>query len=347
MRRLLALAAAILLAGCSHAGTEQKRQASTAVVIVSGGDATTPFTGPDQACATGLAAGNTDTALREYLLGKGYTVYTSPAMAGRGQVVDQTGFGPFGVCPITLPENMTVDSTGSIDTAAEHLARFLNWLHTDRGVNEVDFVGHSMGGLYSRAAIRVLASTNSQLKVRSLTTIGTPWQGSYLSDFANGLIPLSDCKKDTFCETSMKGMSDEVKRLMAGSGREVNQSFLMGKSGWNEYQSGVLNDIPVVLIGGKKFNAPKSSSEGPVNSAVWPNDGIVALQSALAKDISDPVLAHRRCFTFDDTHSSYVSNLAGLEQKTALTWDPQVLEVVHNAIDDAPKSLDGPNRQGC
>jgi hypothetical protein len=177
MRRLLALAAAILLAGCSHAGTEQKRQASTAVVIVSGGDATTPFTGPDQACATGLAAGNTDTALREYLLGKGYTVYTSPAMAGRGQVVDQTGFGPFGVCPITLPENMTVDSTGSIDTAAEHLARFLNWLHTDRGVNEVDFVGHSMGGLYSRAAIRVLASTNSQLKVRSLTTIGTPLAG--------------------------------------------------------------------------------------------------------------------------------------------------------------------------
>lgn len=342
MRRLLALAAAILLAGCSHAGTEQKRPSSTAVVIVSGGDATTPFTGPDQSCATGLAAGNTDTALREYLLGKGYTVYTSPAMAGRGQVVDQTGFGPFGVCPITLPENMTVDSTGSIDTAGEHLARFLTWLHTDRGVNEVDFVGHSMGGLYSRAAIRVLASTNSPLKVRSLTTIGTPWQGSYLSDFANGLIPLSDCRGDTFCETAMKGFGDEVKRLMAGSGREVNQAFLMGKNGWNEYQSGVLDKIPVVLIGGKRF-----TKDGRVNSAVWPNDGVVALQSALAKDVSDPVLPHRRCSTFDDTHSIYVSNLAGLEQKTALTWDPQVLEVVHKAIDDAPTALDGRNREGC
>ena len=49
---------------------------------------------PDQACATGLAAGNSDTAIREYLLGKGYTAYTSPAMNGRGQVVDQQGFGP-------------------------------------------------------------------------------------------------------------------------------------------------------------------------------------------------------------------------------------------------------------
>lgn len=332
------------LAGCqsNSSPTEEKRPASTAVVIVSGGDATTPYTGPDQACKTGLAAGNTDTALREYLLSKGYAVYTSPAMAGRGQVVDQTGFGPFGVCPVTLPENMTVDSTGSIDTAGEHLARFLNWLHTDKGVTEIDFVGHSMGGLYSRAAIRVLTSTNSPLKVRSLTTIGTPWQGSYLSDYANGLIPLSDCKGDTFCETAMKGFADEVKRLMAGSGREVNQAFLMGKNGWNEYQSGVLNKIPVVLIGGKKF-----VKDGQVNPAVWPNDGIVALQSALAKDISDPVLPHRRCYTFDDTHSIYVSNLAGLDQKTALTWDPQVLDVVHKAIDDAPKALDGANREGC
>jgi hypothetical protein len=348
VRRVLALAAAMtmigVLAGCqsNSSSTEEKRPASTAVVIVSGGDATTPFTGPEQACKTGLAAGNTDTALREYLLGKGYTVYTSPAMAGRGQVVDQTGFGPFGVCPVTLPENMTVDSTGSIDTAGEHLARFLNWLHTDKGVTEVDFVGHSMGGLYSRAAIRVLTSTSSPLKVRSLTTIGTPWQGSYLSDYAHGITPLSDCKGDTFCETSMKGMSDEVKRLMAGSGREVNQAFLMGKDGWNEYQSGVLNKIPVVLIGGKKF-----TKDGQVNPAVWPNDGIVALQSALAKDITDPVLPHRRCYTFDDTHSIYVSNLAGLDQKTALTWDPQVLDVVHKAIDDAPKALDGANREGC
>lgn len=333
---------ALLLTACGGGGGPEKRAASTAVVIVSGGDATSPFTTPDQACATGLAAGNTDTALREYLLKQGYAVYTSPAMAGRGQVTDQTGFGAFGVCPVTLPENMTVNSTGSIDTAGEHLARFLNWLHTDKGVNEVDFVAHSMGGLYSRAAIRVLATTNSPVKVRSLTTIGTPWQGSYLSDYANGLLPLTDCLGDKLCESGMKGMADEVKRLMAGSGREVNQAFLMGKDGWNEFQSGVLDKIPVVLIAGQKF-----TKQGQVNPAVWPNDGIVALQSALAKSVGDPVVPHRRCYTFDDTHSIYVSNMAGLDWKTALTWDPQVFEVVHKAIEDAPKALDGPNREGC
>lgn len=348
MRKLLAVTAAVLTTvatavGCSdNSGGGDKRPPSAAVVVVSGGNATSPFTTPDAACATGLAAGNTDTAIREHLLGKGYTVYTAPAMAGRGQVTDQTGFGAFGVCPVTLPENMTVNSTGSIDTAGEHLARFINWLHDDKGVTEVDFVAHSMGGLYSRAAIRVLATTNSAVKVRSLTTIGTPWQGSYLSDYANDLIPITECKGEKFCEGAMKEFRQLVLKLMAGSGREVNKAFLMGSGGWNEFQSGVLDRIPVVLIAGNRFKAP-----GPANPGVWPNDGLVAEDSALARNISDPVLPHRRCHLFNDTHSIFVSNEAGMAWDTALTWDPKVLEVIDQAIADAPTALDGPNREGC
>jgi pimeloyl-ACP methyl ester carboxylesterase len=307
MRRLPALIAVVMmLAGCGGSNNaSNKPAASRAVVIVSGGDATSPFTNPDQACATGLAAGNTDTA-------------------------------------VTLPENMTVNSQGSIDTAGEHLSRFLTWLHTDKGVTEVDLIGHSMGGLYSRAAIRVLAGTDSALKVRSLTTIGTPWQGSYLSDYANDAVPLSDCLGDRLCEDAMKGFKAEVLRLVSGSGREVNRAYLMGSDGWNQFQTGVLDKIPVVLIGGSKFTQP-----GQVNPAMWPNDGIVALRSALATDVGDPVLPHRRCYTFDDTHSIFVSDAAGLDWKTALTWDLQVFDVLHSAIEDAPKALDAANRRDC
>ena len=348
MRKFLAavaagLTAASMLSGCSGApGSGEKRPPGAAVVVVSGGDAVSPFTTNDQACATGLAAGNTDTAIREYLIGKGYTVYTSPAMNGRGQVVDQQGLGAFGVCPVTLPENMTVNSTGSIDTAGEHLARFINWLNKEKGVTEVDFVAHSMGGLYSRAAVRVLASTDSPVKVRSLTTIGTPWQGSYLSDYANDQIQLSECKGDKFCEAGMTQFKARVLQLISGSGREVNKGYLMGKGGWNEFQSGVLDKIPVVLIAGTKFTLPR-----PANPAVWPNDGLVAQESALAKSIGDPVLPHRSCHVFDDTHSIYVSDQAGLEWKTALTWDPRVFEVLHQSLQDAPKAMEGPNRAGC
>lgn len=351
MRPMLALAVtlvtALTAAGCSGGGSGSDRPASAAVVVVSGGDAVSPFTTNDQACATGLAAGNTDTAIREHLIAKGYTVYTSPAMNGRGQVVDQQGFGAFGVCPVTLPENMTVNSTGSIDTAGEHLARFVNWLQAEKGVTEVDFVAHSMGGLYSRAAIRVLASTKSPVKVRSLTTVGTPWQGSYIGDYANDALSLNDCLGDTFCQTMMKDGKAEVQRTVSGSGREVSRPFLMGKDGWNEFQSGVLDQIPVVLIAGNRFARGDSAAGAQVNPAVWPNDGIVAVQSALATDVGDPVLPHRRCHTFEDTHSIFVSNLNGLDWSTALTWDPKVLEVIDTAIRDAPGALAGPNREGC
>ena len=329
-----------------HAGSAQSAPPpdGRTVVIVSGGDATSPFTTPDQACASGLAAGNTDTGPRRYLLERGYTVFTSPALAGRGPVVDQSGFGAFGDCPITLPENMTVDSTGSIDTAGEHLARFFTHLHDNYGVTDIDVVGHSMGGLYSRAAFRVLQGLGSPIRIRSLTTIGTPWQGSYLSDYANDITPRSDCLGDRFCETAMDGMKAEVQRLVAGSGREVNQAFLMGPDGWNEYQAGVLDGIPVVLIGGDRFDAPAGAAANP---AVWPNDGVVATWSALAADVSDRVLPHRRCFTFDDTHSIFVSDSAGLPWETGLTWDPRVLDVVRGAIDGAAGALAAPNRTGC
>ncbi|MEW5811395.1 MAG: hypothetical protein AB1925_18295 [Actinomycetota bacterium] len=313
-----------------------------AVVIVSGGDAVSPFTTPEEACRSGLAAGNTDTALRDNLLAAGHTVYTSPAMAGRGPVTDQDGFGAFGDCPITLPDIMTVDSTASIDLAGERLARFLTYLHDTRGVDVVDVVGHSMGGLYSRAAFRVLQSLGSPIRVRSLTTLGTPWEGSFLSDYANGITTLADCAGDSYCEKASLAMADEVARLQTGSGREVNQGYLMGPQGWNEYQAGVLDQIPVVLVGGNRF-----THSAPATPMVWPNDGIVATRSAVAADISDRVLPHRRCVTFDDTHSIYVSDSVGLPWDTGMTWDPRVFDVVRGAIEDADGALATPTRTGC
>jgi triacylglycerol lipase len=209
---------------------------------------------------------------------------------------------------------ITVDSAGSIDLAGEHLARFLNYLHTEWSVDEVDVIGDSMGGPRSRTAFRVLQQTGSPIRIRSLTTIGTPWQGSYLSDYANGITSLSDCRGDTFCEQAMTAMKAEAERYMTGLAREVNQGYLMDPTGWNEFQAGVLDAIPVVMIGGSHSTQP-----GPVNPTVWPNDGVVATSSALATDISDRVLPHRRCVSFDDTHSIFASDATGLPWDTALT----------------------------
>ena len=341
MRSLLALAAAVLLAGCSHAGT-QAPPPSRAVVLVSGLASTAPYTTPEASCAIGLPAGTDHTPLREHLLGKGYSVFTAPAMAGPGQVHDTTGYGAFAACPAPLPASMTIDSTGSIDLAGEHLARFIDWLHTDKHIDEVDLVGHSMGGLFSRAAIRTLQAERSPVQVMSLTTIGTPWQGSYLANFADGSVPLSTCLGDQFCESQMKGYARDIAAVhVSGSARELERSYLTGATGWNSFQAGVLDDIPVTLIGGDRFDRTGG------DPAVWPNDGIVELRSALARDVDDIVLPHRRCRIVDDTRSDYVSMITNSKRDTALTWDPRVLDAVTEAIDGAATALDGANRQGC
>ena len=117
---------------------------------MSGGGAVSPFTTPEQACSSEkgfLAAGNSDTALREYLLAEGKQVYTAPAMVPWGTVAepDAKSFGPFKDCPITLPESMTIMSGGDIDASGEKLARFINYLNTEFGVTDLDLVGHSNG----------------------------------------------------------------------------------------------------------------------------------------------------------------------------------------------------------
>jgi pimeloyl-ACP methyl ester carboxylesterase len=309
--------------------TNPAASSSRAVVIVSGGDAISPFTTPDRACSTGLAAGNTDTALREYLLAKGHAVYTSPAMNARGPVVEQlTGFGPFGGMPFELPEHLTVNSTGDIDLAGEHLARFLGLLHSDYGVDTVDLVAHSMGGLFSRAAIRVLKATASPIRVRSLTTLGTPWQGAIVSDYAVGDVDLSVCAGDQFSELVVQEFKKRADSIPVGAAQEVARKYLTGPGGWNEFQAGVLDDIPVTLIAGSRFEADGSPE-------YWPNDGLVSPWSALATEVPAAVLPHRRTLTFARTHSIFISDAAGLDWNTALTWDPEVLEAVHEAIETA------------
>lgn len=168
------------------------------VVIVSGGDAVSPFTTPTAACATGLPAGNTDTALRTALLESGHIVYTAPAMNARTEVQepDPTSFGAFGDSPQVLPAFMTIVSNGDIDNAGEHLAHFVDYLHQNHNVAQIDWVTHSNGGLFARAATRILQATSSPVEVTSLTTLGTPWMGANPMRIIYGEVPESECRDE-------------------------------------------------------------------------------------------------------------------------------------------------------
>lgn len=335
-------AAAVAAALFTLAGHAADPLAQRAVVIVSGGGATSPFTTPTAACKKGFAGGATDDALRTALLKSGYQVFTSPAQAGPGAIAaDQSPYG-FDECPSALPASMTVNSVGGIDEAGVHLAAYFEHLRTAYGVTTVDIVGHSMGGLFSRSALKLLKAANSPLKIRSLTTIGTPWEGAFPADYTTGgNVSLSDCNGDAVCEASLKEFKEFWLPHSTGAGQQVTRAYLAGPDGWNERQGSVLNGIPVTLIGGDYFKNSWTKSE------VWPHDNLVSLRSALATNVSDGVLPHRTCLTVPDVHSIYFADQRKIDRTSGITFDPKTIVAVKAAIEGAPLALTQPNRIGC
>ena len=341
-RRILIACLALVAAysAATHANTASAARAKRTVVIVSGGMAVSPFTTPTDACKTGYAAGNTDTFLRQYLREQGYErVFTSPAMAGFGEV-PATGddmIGPFGDCPKALPQYMTVNSSGDIQLAGVSLANFVNYIGKKYGIRKVDLVAHSMGGLFSRSAIKYLRDTKSKVKVRSLTTLGTPWQGAALANPTDPNDPRSGCDGQEACINLIKVFGASAPNILLGLGRQQMDAL-------NAYNAGVLDRIPVTLIAGNAFKKVGGSKD------IWPNDGPVNVSSALAEDLPDAIIRHRTCYLFEGgTHHIYTAQNANppLPIETAITWNSQVGNWVTRALDNADFALNQPNRQNC
>lgn len=343
MRRLLAVlaASALALVACSSTsggGEESSGSSAPVVVIVSGLLAISPYTTPTEACATGYAAGNTDTFMREQLLAAGFKVYTSPAMVGGGQVVDQTAEGgPFGDCPPQLPAELTANPTVSPLDVGKTLANFLRYLQAEEGVDEVNLVAHSMGGVFSRVAIADIKTSGKGPRVVSLTTVGSPWEPVMIGDFDAGQDPSVACEGIEACLI--------FQQAALASPTVVSQMLpFVAKPNfpaWTQEQAGVLDGIPVTLIGGTYFTMDGGTPRR------WPNDAVVQIDQALAKSVSDEVLPQRTCHSFPDTHSLFVSALVKEPEQTALTWDPRVSEAIIAGINDAASGSPGETRVGC
>ena len=345
MRRLLAILAVstVALAACSSTsgggGESTAASAPPTVVIVSGLLAISPYTTPTEACATGYAAGNTDTFMREQLLAAGFDVYTAPAMIGGGQVVDQDtpAGGPFGDCPPQLPAELTADPSIDPLKVGKSIAAFLRYLQTDEGVDEVHLVGHSMGGPFSRVAMAELKASGDGPRVVSLTTVGSPWEPIMIGNFPPTEDPSVACDGNKAC-LIFQGAALDVPTVVQQMLPFVQAA---GFEPWTQQQVGVLDGVPVTLIGGTYFTKEGGSPER------WPNDAVVQIDAALAKSVSDEVLPHRTCHSFPDTHSLSVSAIVGEPDQTALTWDPRVTEAIIAGINAAPTALESENRVGC
>lgn len=345
LRRLLAgpLIAIALMAVALTGGVLTPAAADTApamkraVVLVSGTAATTPFTTPVQACTTGYSAGNTWAYLRDYLVQRGYQVFTAPASVGGVTVTDTKDAyaGPFGGCPTQLPASMTINAIGSVDQSGANLARFIKYLNTAYGITNVDVVGHSLGGLIGRAGIRELRLNDVPVTVMSYTTIGSPWDGTAVANL-DPRTPTKGCDGEKACEGF-------VRSLLKIPGIQVITATLDSKNEpvWNQGQVGVLDGVPVTLVAGTYF------TKRGKNPTRWPNDGVIERNSALAVRTPAADIPHRKCVAFALTHSISVSKVLGISEIRALTWNPQVGSTLVQAIDGASTALGTPDRVGC
>jgi len=339
----LALVATVLsvLAACSSAADEPadssipEATGSRAVVMMSGVLSTTPFTTPESACGSGFAAGNTNSFLREYLLAEGFDVYTVPARPGGGVVeeTDDPFDGPFGDCPEQLPGSMTVDTTAVLTDGAERIRAFVQYLHDEFGVSEIDVIAHSLGGPLSRTGIGAIQSAGTPVTVRSLTTIGSPWEPPMLARPTDPNDRLSACDGLEICVAFVSAIFEAEPTITP-----LLDTFTVGYDAWANSLIGTLDDIPVTLIGGTYF----TKEGGDLDK--WPNDGTHQRKASLALNVSEEVLPQRTCHEFANTHSLSVSVGIGAAEETALTWNPEVAKVIVEAL---RASTPPPNRQGC
>lgn len=295
-----------------------------AVVLVSGGDAVSPFTTPEAACSIGLAAGNTNTYLRERLLAAGHAVFTAPAMNARSAVIDAEpdSFGAFGGQSEILPAHMTIISNGDIDNAGEHLTRFVEHLRDTRGVTEVSFIGHSNGGLFSTAAIRTLRDIGAGVRVRTLITLGTPWMGTMPLRVAYDEVPSDALLGDARALAIVDALRKHADATDAGLARQDTYDYLLGSDGWLAGQSGALEGIQVLLVGGSWLAHDGGDHE------LWPFDGLVSEYSALAKGVDASVIPHRTELSYPLLHSIFLADVFEQPWETGLTWNPEVSNAV-------------------
>jgi triacylglycerol lipase len=336
---LLAVLATFAAASPALAADAQaSKSGQRAVVLVSGVAATTPFTTPTRACRSGFSAGNTWAYLRDYLVKRGFKVYTAPASVGGGRVVETTSDfdGPFAGCPKQLPASMTSNAIGPVDRSGSSIARFIRYLHDRYGVTSADVVGHSLGGIIGRAGIREVRLNRVPVKVRSYTTLGSPWTGVMLADPIDPSDPMSACDGGPVCEAFLKPLLE-----IPGIEMLVSTLSTKNKAVWNSYQVGALKGIPVTMVAGTYFTKPGGMA------SKWPNDGAIQEVSALGASLPNNVVEHRRCYSRPLTHSLYVSKGIGAPDDTALTWNAEVGSILAGTFRGAGKALKQPNGVGC
>jgi triacylglycerol lipase len=316
-----------------------------AVLLVSGFNTATPFTTPDPTC-DGKEGPEWDPVggIAKTLKPAGLDVFTAP--------VRQTGeplLPPcFGAGELVPPDTAVINSNGETDANGKALANLIGFLRDAYGVERLQIVGHSDGGLWSRSAI-TQDGAYTGVEVRSLTTLGTPHTGSLVADLAiqlnGGQCDFSNEIEQLICD----GVVDVAQLMLKDLGQvatsELTNGFL---TGWNPKQR--IGSCPVTGIAGDAVGV-----NFPGLEYYTPNDGAVGLASALgeaSKNIDgSPIPApgipgFRQGGTYDVVHGEVVSFISAQNLLNTQAISDEVRDtVIANATNTTPCNVGAGERE--
>jgi triacylglycerol lipase len=248
-----------------------------AVVMVSGYNSASSFTTPDPSCEgqEGDTWSNPDgpaAALRA----AGFQVFTAPVKHGSDPLGAPCAPG---AAPVP-PAADSIDSYGDNDVNGAAFASFLAFLRDQYGVQTVQLVAHSDGGNWSRSAMTQDGAFNG-LAVESLTTLGTPYTGSMVADFAtelrDGRCDFSDDTEQDLCEALLVVIKQVYGDMGPTTIEQLTHAYL---EPWNREQT--IGACPVTTIAGTGLDIPLIPF-----SYYDPSDGLVGKASALAQSSFD------------------------------------------------------------
>lgn len=297
---------------------------SRVVILIPGGGGNSPFTTPDWGCVKGLAAGSQLTALRGALLDEGMPVYSCPARVGGGVMESDSAWGAFSDGPPPLPADMTINSVAPVTDSGARLAHFIRHLATNADITEVDLVGYSLGGVIGRDAIQRLQTDGSSVRVRSLTSVATPWLGSFVLNHDVASLPLPPAIA-SFVSSFIGGVDSTVSVVP----RDRSPRPPVWASGYDN----VLDGIALTRVAGTYFAESDIKDEfGNMIGVLGPNDGFSTRESALALDADPIALPPATCFEVPDLHSNYLADLMDEPWERSINWDPVTWAIVSEAI---------------
>jgi hypothetical protein len=201
---------------------------------------------------------------------------------------------------------------GDIEGSAARLGRFLQYLHVEHGVSEFDLVAHSLGAVISRSAHMQLRAARAPFIIVSLTSIGTPWLGSFVRHFDRDSMPMPE-PAASYAHALM-GHMRQGGRLVAAADAPPT---------WSAGKEHGLDGLALTRIAGTYFQG---------DGEPYPHDGMASRTSAFAQGADPETFPAAACHGVEGVHSIYFAHVMDLSWERSITWDPRVMELVVAAV---------------